>query len=232
MWRRDSSGIRSFPNGTFLSNRYHPDGHFWKWPNVLDFMYYWNVNFRNLIPLPDEFKLLLKHRWLRIHTFGVYQRYPRTEGDIAQLLERQNTVITDLCKSGTTFLVLVSGGDKEGDISSFSDFENVVDLSKFKFISNFPLHHLRPDEYEGAVDETHFTYWAFEELSWEWGILDNLLIEVSHDRLHYCFLLNTDNNCLIYPYDGGMDIIFPDTNFKNDYIIKYSSWISKLPTGL
>lgn len=193
------------------------------------FQYLWNVHFPNLIPLPHEFKKILKYRWLRIHNFGVSQRYPRQESDITQVLERQNRVLLDLCQSGTSFIVLVGGGQAPGFPEGY---ETSVKLSEYTLLESLPHHLLEPEEYLDAIDPHYFIQWAYREIQWKWGMLDTALTEIAQDKLGALFIYNLENNCLIYPYGGGMDIIAADLHTRNLYKEKYKDWVSPLPSGL
>ena len=69
------------------------------------------------------------------------------------------------------------------------------------------------------------------EKTWKSQDFDAILKEIADDEARY-FFVGQVQNCLIVPYDGGVDIILKDTETRDFYKEKYKDWLSGTENGL
>jgi hypothetical protein len=173
------------------------------------FLAYWNNLYPQTPPINYFFKKRLKNRWLRIHSLPLSKRYAVTEAEWAVLLQRQNEAIADLVKEGAIIKVVINYIKPDNPLFKTFDCTNIGVFT---------------DE-EG---ETVFQSFIFEAI-WKRNCLDAMLVMVAEDEVR-AFIIGGD--CLIAPYDGGMDLILKDEAERNRCMIKYNNWLSLREDGL
>jgi hypothetical protein len=164
---------------------------------------FWAKNYPETLPINYFFKHRLKSRWLRIHSLPESKRYAENEEEQAVLLHRQNTLIADLVGQNSVINVVV----------------NFIEIDNFLF-QKFDLTNI--GVFKDSDNETVFQAFIFET-KWTTGSLNSMLIEIADDNLR-AFIIGDD--CLIAPYDGGVDIILKDTATRDFYQSKYKLWLS------
>ncbi len=173
------------------------------------FLEYWNSLYPETPPINYFFKELLTKRWLRIHSLPQSKRYADTKEEWDILLHRQNTVISDLIGEDAAIKVVV----------------NFIEIDNYLFKS-FNL--INTGVFTDMERETVFQSFLFET-TWQKNTLDPLLIMIAEEEMR-AFIIGED--CLVAPYDGGMDLIFKDGYTKGLYKEKYKDWLSKREDGL
>jgi hypothetical protein len=173
------------------------------------FMKFWDKNYPETPPINYLFKHNLKNRWLRIHSLPASKRYADTKGEWDILLHRQNTIISDLITENSGIKVVVN----------FIEIDNYL-FKSFNFI-NIGV-------FKDRENETVFQSFLFET-SWQTNTLNPLLIMVAQEEMR-AFIIGDD--CLIAPYDGGVDLILKDGYTKGLLKEKYKNWLSEREDGL
>jgi hypothetical protein len=173
------------------------------------FLAWWNQLYPETPPINYFFKQQLKSRWLRIHSLPGSKRYATTKEEWDILLHRQNTVISDLIAENTAIKIVVN----------YIAIDNYL-FKAFNFI-NIGV-------FKDEKAETVFQSFLFET-TWQANTLNPMLIMIAEDEMR-AFIIG--NDCLIAPYDGGMDIIFKDGYTKGLFKEKYKHWLSEREDGL
>jgi hypothetical protein len=173
------------------------------------FLVYWNELYPETPPINYFFKERLQKRWLRIHSLPESKRYAGTKEEWDILLHRQNTIISDLIGEDAAIKVVINFIEIDNYLFKSFDF---VNIGVFKDMER----------------ETVFQSFLFET-TWQKNTLNPLLIMIAEDEMR-AFIIAED--CLIAPYDGGMDIVFKDGYTKGLYKEKYKAWLSKRQDGL
>jgi hypothetical protein len=174
-----------------------------------EFQQFWAANYPETLPINYLFKHNLKSRWLRIHSLPESKRYAENDEDWRILLERQNTIIDDLIGQNSVVNVVVNFIEIDSFLFKMFDFTNIG-----VFADN--------------ESETVFQSFIFE-IVWETNHLNPMLREIANDKLR-AFMIGKD--CLIAPYDGGVDITFKDSATRDFYKLKYKNWLSTREDGL
>jgi hypothetical protein len=173
------------------------------------FLGYWNSLYPETPPINYFFKERFKKRWLRIHSLPQSKRYADTKEEWDILLDRQNTVISDLIGEDAVIKVVIN----------FIGIDNYL-FKSFNFI-NIGV-------FTDMERETVFQSFLFET-TWQKNTLNPLLIMIAQEEMR-AFIIGDD--CLIAPYDGGMDLIFKDGCTKGVFKEKYNDWLSAREDGL
>jgi hypothetical protein len=188
------------------------------------FRTYWNKTYPDSYPIDFEFKTIFNNRWFRIHSLPDSKRYAENDVEYKIILSRQNRLISDLFQSDDFFIVI---GFYNYDLSSPLT-DDYFDLDKFQKIDTLALHKIRPEEYQ--EDEVFYDIYMKPD-KWESDKFNDLLTKIADDEIRAMFV-NSTKNITVVPYDGGMDIILPDTKTRDDFRIKYKDWLSSREDGL
>jgi hypothetical protein len=188
------------------------------------FKVYWNKNYPDSYPIDYELKSLFNNRWFRIHSLPDSKRYAENDNENKIILGRQNRLITDLFQSDDFYIVI---GLYNWDLSSPST-DDYFDLDEFQKIDTLVLHKIRPDQYQD--DEVYYEIYM-KPNKWKSDKFNDLLTNIADSGVRAMFV-NSTKNITVVPYDGGMDIILPDTKTRDDFKIKYKDWLSSREDGL
>ncbi len=187
---------------------------------------FWSSTYPGTIPISHYFKHDYADRWFRIHSLPESKRYAETEEEWEMLLHRQNTIITDLL--GNSNFLLVTGDYSWDDHTELHPLDEIKSIAEIPFVLLDPidLHKLRPEEYEPKQFYTP----QFSEQTWQATKFDNLLKDIAKDRVR-AFFISRENNCIVAPYDGGIDIVLKDIETRTNYEAKYKDWLSAREDG-
>jgi hypothetical protein len=189
---------------------------------------FWSSAYPASLPISHTFKDDYKDRWFRIHSLPGSKRYADNKEDWEILLGRQNEIITDLVGNNAEILFVTGDYYAEG-VNELHPISAVKSIATIEFVSldHIDLHKWDPiDNEAGEVFRP-----IFSEQTWQAGKFDNLLTDIADDQLK-AFFVSIENNCIVAPYDGGMDIILQDTQTKDRYKAKYNDWLSAREDGL
>jgi hypothetical protein len=170
----------------------------------------WQRRFPGTLPI----KYMLNGRrfrgcWMRIHSLPLSKRYADTPAERDVILNRQNTLIDHLVHQHTNIQIVINW--IEPDSLLFKAFE-LVPLGIFQEADGEP-------EYDSFLIET----------VWQSGGLDTLLMMIADENVRG-FIIAPD--CLILPYDGGVDVIVKDTAKCLALKERFRDWLSLRPDGL
>ncbi|MGC4100206.1 DUF3885 domain-containing protein [Ferruginibacter sp.] len=192
------------------------------------FNIFWASNFADTIPIQHYFRHDYPDRWFRIHSLPGSKRYPDNKREWEILLGRQNEIITDLLGNHSTF-VLVTGDSEQEGYTELHPIAAVDSIAKIPFvlIDEINLYKLNPTMYEPG----HLYKPMISEQVWQPNNFDNILKDIANESLR-AFFVSIDNNLIVAPYDGGMDLILKDTENRNFYREKYKHWLPQESDGL
>ncbi|MBG8552091.1 DUF3885 domain-containing protein [Hymenobacter guriensis] len=180
---------------------------------------YWQSEYPAVPPLSDLFRNKLTDTWFRVHSLPESKRYPSNTVDLAILLHRQNTLITDLLGTRPQ-LLLVTGEYDFASVANkkglFSPEGSIQDLA-FTELKPFILNQLEPDPRipDGyAIGDLYRI--VFVRIDWQPEKWNSILEEIAQGELR-AFFISVANKYLIAPYDGGVDVIVKSTPTRNFY---------------
>lgn len=195
---------------------------------------FWQQTYPGTVPLAYRLRTAYPDRWLRIHSLPDAQRYAQTPAEWQMLLARQNTLLAEVLRVEEQ-VVLVTGEYEycpPGETSSWQ-FSVPDCLRHLVFTQLRPIELSRlapdpqvPENYEpGDVYRPLMTALVWHPHTW-----DLLLRAIAEDELR-AFFVSFSPPCLIAPYDGGMDLIFPDQPTRDHYRTTYQAWVSARADG-
>jgi hypothetical protein len=193
-----------------------------------DFKKLWTNRYPGSEPISYTFRHKYPHRWFRIHSLPDSKRNPDNEDEWTIILERQNSIMTDIFGDGSKILILTGDYHFEGntELHPIDDVDSIKEFS-FNKLDDIDLHKFYPDEY----DNGHVFRPIFCDSNWAPHKFDNVLRDIAQDSVRV-FSMSVDNDTLIVPYDGGVDLILKDRETRDQYKSKYSGWLSKRNDGL
>jgi hypothetical protein len=193
-----------------------------------EFKTFWELRYPNTVPIGHYFKHDYPDRWFRIHSLPDSRRYPSKQEDWEILLARQNTILADLFGNESSIL-LVTGhyyAEAYAELQPIDEIDAIKHLP-FQRLQSIDLHLLNPEYYDkGQIYMPMFT-----EQIWQIHQFDETLKAIALGDLE-AFFISIVNNCMIAPYDGGMDIILKDSSTRDFYKEKYAAWLSLRQDGL
>jgi hypothetical protein len=173
------------------------------------FMAFWNRAYPETPPINYLFKQRMPDRWARIHSLPQSKRYAKTPEESAILLQRQNAVFDHLIPHRAPIRVVVNS-IRDGN-PLFSKF-TLEDIGVFR------------DMDAGTV----FQSFQFE-MDWETHGLDDMLRMIADDEVR-AFVIASE--CLVAPYDGGVDVILKNQGTRDAFKRRFASWLSPRADGL
>jgi hypothetical protein len=194
----------------------------------VDFKALWESRYPGGVPISHTFRHSYPDRWFRIHSLPDSKRYPEDENEWSIILERQNTIITDILGDGSP-LFFVSGNYFPEGNNGLHEVDEVDSIKNFTFktLDHIDLHKLWPHEYRNG----DFFRPVFCDLTWLPHKFDHVLRDIALDNVRAFFVAVTSDS-LVVPYDGGVDLILMDNETTQQYKSKYSDWLSKREDGL
>lgn len=189
-----------------------------------EFMLYWNKEYPEAFPINHELKRIYHDRWIRIHSLPESKRYAEAEAEYQIVLDRQNQLIEDLIGEGTE--IAISFGLYSDDLTN-ENYKELTDFGEFQKVFTVDLQKERPEEYE-----TQMYFDIFVKIEkWKKGGRDEILRAIAVDYIR-AMIICPSKNCIIAPYDGGVDIIVGSPEKRNKLKLKYQDWVSKRGDGL
>jgi hypothetical protein len=173
------------------------------------FLNRWQKAYPETAPINYLFKQKLTKRWARIHSLPESKRYPADKAEWEILLHRQNTVIDYMIPQNTHIEILFNRIDPDNYL--FKSF-NLVDIGIITPGDDEPGHHC-----------------FHTDTTWESKTLDPLLMMIAADEMR-AFIIAPE--CLIAPYDGGMDVVLKDPHTCWELKRHFGKWLSKREDGL
>lgn len=190
----------------------------------------WKENFGDCPPVSYLFKSQLKDRWFRIHSLPESKRYAENESETNELLKRQNALLIDVIGNDSDcFLISGNYSDSplEQNLKQCSalgnfNFQKFVRLLKADFDSR---DFVEPDE------EPIYLSIFFAPYKIKSNDLDEVLLCVADWKIVNFFVVNFENQRIFAPYDGGVDVILKNSQERDEFKLKYKSWLSNHPKG-
>ena len=73
------------------------------------------------------------------------------------------------------------------------------------------------------------TYKSWDDMGrWYWGLVKDQFI--ADDEVRFMWM-SADTGAVFAPYDGGVDLILPDTQAVSQMALKHSDWLSSYRDG-
>jgi hypothetical protein len=176
------------------------------------FLEFWHSRYPQTPPVSYLFKQRLADRWVRIHSLPKAKRYADTIAEWAILLHRQMTVMSDLLGGAAQARMVINSCTASHP------------LPKMKPVTYLGAFAVEEDPGSGARVHARLVTASLDGKS-----LTPLLKRIADDRLRAFF---AGGNCLIAPYDGGMDVILENADACREFKAKYADWLSERADGL
>ncbi len=182
---------------------------------------FWRSQFSGCDPLAHELKHQFSSRWVRFHSLPESRRYAQDENDYLEILNRQNSLLTDLCEPEENLIVVLP---EYADKASPNRPEKVAA-------------NLLPETvYWTSIDQTDndglYFHLHVSHIQQNTDELEALLRCVADDEVRNVMLLCLSSASVFHPYDGGVDIIVPTTELRDALKARYRRWLSGRPNGL
>jgi hypothetical protein len=179
----------------------------------------WQQAFQGLPPLGFVLRFGLPDRWIRLYSLPGGKRYPTSDDETSELLQRHNMVAT---------AVLGLGAPVTAWVAHFGHEKPPLDLEQWKWVSEPPLWRGSEAELE-ALEGARFLE---RTLPWTPNALDDEFRFRADDRLPTLTVFSSERGSAFCPYDGGMDVFLRSPALVDSIRRLFPSWLSTHPAGL
>jgi hypothetical protein len=193
--------------------------------NVTEFNDYWNQHFPDCPLMSHILRKTHPDRWFRIHTLPSSKRYPQTLAEYTEVLRRHNTILTDLLPSDQSIILLATSysmGDPNPSLP-----EVLRQLYPFELMRSI----LTAEIYEPSKLNCYSHIWFYEH-HWQVHSLDLILKKVADDVINNVLFVDPQEHLIYHPYDGGADLILPNSAMRDQLKSHYHEWLSSRPDGM
>ncbi len=161
-----------------------------------DLLEAWERSYGDAPLLAHVLRERLRPRWFRVHSLPSGKRYATTDDERAELLRRQNELITDVIGDGAPCRFIFGYYDEEAQLPD--DVASALRALAPEFLTTI-------ESRDAGTVEAYPLMLA--SLTWEPHSLDPILLAVADDVLETPLLVSADLQRLVAPYDGGVDVI-------------------------
>jgi len=194
-------------------------------PDLLALTALWDQQWPECPPFAHWLRGRYPLRWVRFHSLPESKRYPESDAEYAIVLERYNTVLSEL-NPGDRLLVVTTEWTQTASTTPHVE-------PRRSEVAPEALHWQtlieEPDE---DPESRAFTQLYVEVLPWHPRSIDVLLRAVADDELANVIIAPLDLRWLYHPYDGGADVILPNRDQRDRLKARHSDWLSKHAAGL
>ena len=185
------------------------------------FKRYWSERYACL-PIGHHLRQSYESRWFRIHTLPESKRYAETESEYDEILRRYNAVLSDLLEEGQSYVLVTMSWSDSSEVAALQpEIETIIGTSEFLF-------NAQPED----DDDAAYAHFFMSKRVWKAGSLDQLLRMVADDETESVLIVNTEQDRIYHPYDGGADVILAASDEVAAKKQQYANWLSKHPLGL
>jgi hypothetical protein len=185
----------------------------------------WHARWPRSRPIGYQLRDTASATWVRFHSLPESKRYADDEAEYDELLSRHLTLLTDLnSAAGAADLRVITVAWSSRPKPKRRARKLVAALRTAAYWRTLRTDPSDPDSwwshlYVSKVDSPESELRALLLLVADWGTADVIIAPPNAEWLYH-------------PYDGGGDVIAPDTATRDRLREKYASWLSAHPDGL
>lgn len=193
-----------------------------QWPMTVEqILAYWNSKYAPSLPLGYHLRKNHPEQWFRIHSLPGGQRYAKSAQAYSTILHRQNLLLEDLIGAGTEVAILHC---QFGDVNRQFPKHLLTPYGEFQQVK---VEQIPPQTHSESLAIGIFV--KFE--AWYPKQHDALLRAIANDETRAIFVCPS-RNCIVAPYDGGVDVILNSSKRRDALKEKYKAWLSPRLDGL
>lgn len=165
-----------------------------------------------------------RERWVRFHALPESKRYPENEREYAEVLRRNNLLLSELARRTSPSLLVLTVAWSGSAVPTARDAaltRAVPDAEHWTSI-------LR----ERDGDDEFWTHVYVTPRVWQRGVLDPLLRLVADDETADVIITDEQLHWLLHPYDGGVDVVTRSTEERDQLRHQHEDWLPKNSRGL
>jgi hypothetical protein len=190
--------------------------------NPFGFLQQWESWYPQSLPVGHLLREAHPDRWLRIYSLPGGRRYPETDTDWAELVNRQ-LAAADVVLGRGAECVLVAA--YVGDLPDDRWFSKEFDLAPLALVrEDFPE--------DGSEPEDHALDLWVTPARWEPSAFEPAIRRRADDRGPAFLLVALATGRVYAPYDGGADLFAPDARTRLEFRAALRPWVSPRRDGL
>jgi hypothetical protein len=186
----------------------------------------WQERFPNCEPIGYRLREVFRDRWVRFHSLPESKRYPECPSEYQMILQRHSCVLSELLGTERRVILLTTGySETPQPVRSYTELDAIDPTAKpWRTIAM----HSESEEF------TYPNYWHVFASEWEWqpGVFDSLVQLVADAVIANVSIVHPECRWVLYPYDGGMDVIAETPTARDQLRAAHRDWLSSLESGL
>ncbi|GAA0940810.1 DUF3885 domain-containing protein [Nonomuraea longicatena] len=185
----------------------------------------WREKWPDCPPIGHELKAYYCSRWVRFHSLPQSKRYADTPAEYDVILQRHNTVLTELFDGREVLVVTVAG---TGESALVEPLEHPEPLT----LNPGAQRWMTATDYKEDEEFPFYSHLLVTQQSWRTGALDPLLRAVADDVVAGVLVTDLQMSQVYHPYDGGADCVLESPGARNRLEAAHGEWLSSHPHGL
>jgi hypothetical protein len=186
----------------------------------------WDDYYLDCEPIGHHLRANFPDRWVRFHSLPESKRYPESEAEYRELLDRHNRVLGALARPGQPVVLLTTGYSESAEpVRTYPELA-ALDPPAVPWRS-VTMHQAD----EGFAEPTYWHLFASRRV-WRPGEFDPILRLVADDVVANVMVVAEDCRWVLHPYDGGMDVIAESQTARDQLRAAFPAWLSSRPDGL
>lgn len=184
----------------------------------------WEAAFPNCEPIAHLLREQFRERWVRFHSLPESKRYPETEDEMLEVLNRHNTILAELLGDQREVVLLTTAYSEAA--GSAPRHPNLLSLD-----STAELWRVATDRNEEVEDRLS---WHVSASLWEWqpSLFDPLVRWIADDTIADVMMVHPECRWMLHPYDGGMDVILDSPAARGRLRSLHREWLSARANGM
>ena len=179
----------------------------------------WRATFGDIAPAGFVCRNAHPERWLRVHSLPESKRYPETNTERREILERHAAVARHVLGDGTQCTLFISRWGPA----------RVWAADDLPWLGVLPAHlasFLSPED-DGFVNEPDWEWLQVFgiDITWKAHGHDRLVLACANDATGPLLVANLFRGTAYAPYDGGADLFFPDSMAVDVARDAFGDWV-------
>jgi hypothetical protein len=179
----------------------------------------WRALANDAPPIAHNLRIACGPRWVRFHSLPEPRRYADSEQEYLEILRRHDAIISSFAADGDLLHLLTAGYS-----TNACPERSCIELDTLD---------PNPAPWRSVQLDENWYYHVFRStFRWWIGAAHSILRLVADDVVREVVFVASDGRWAYHPYDGGGDLICPDTETRDVLAARHVEWVSKHSLGL
>lgn len=178
----------------------------------------WRSHYKTTPPLGHILSRDFSDRWLRVHALPKSKQYADTDQERETFLNRSNALGEELFGEGKTVYLMSTRAKVPFWIKDHGP--RAVVRKAFKLKQVFTSKDFMESEEYRYPHVTHA-----RKLIWKRTAFDDVFQKIADEKDYGVLFVSFEKSCTLAPYDGGFDLILPNSDQVKRFKETYTDWL-------